>query len=153
MHDETHHHKVKARDPDAVQYHPSKSVKLIISDEDEEPKTKERKTISTYGQLLHRPGPRALHEKPLPEGQSNCLAGKTFVFSGELESTPRDEAIDLILRNGGRVTSAVSGRTTYLVTGEQPGAKKVSVAFQKGVPEISEDDLIQMIENSRKLVK
>ena len=37
---------------------------------------------------------------------------------------------------GGRVTSAVSGKTDYLVVGKSPGAKKVSEAIAKGVPTV-----------------
>lgn len=45
------------------------------------------------------------------------LSGKTFVLTGVLDSMSREEAVGKILRLGGRCTSAVSGKTDYLVTG------------------------------------
>ncbi len=62
--------------------------------------------------------------KPVPpEKLSDLLAGKTFVLTGTMSSMPRDEASAAISRRGGRVTSAVSSRTSYLVAGESAGAK------------------------------
>ena len=63
--------------------------------------------------------------KNVPEGHPECLTGKTFVISGVLESLTRDEAEHLIKRHGGRVTSAVSGKTTFLVVGKECGKTKL----------------------------
>ncbi len=51
-------------------------------------------------------------------------AGKTFVISGVLDSLYRNEAEDLIKAHGGRVTSAVSGKTTFLLAGQNSGRSK-----------------------------
>ncbi|MBI2202588.1 MAG: NAD-dependent DNA ligase LigA [Candidatus Rokubacteria bacterium] len=51
------------------------------------------------------------------------LEGKTFVLTGTLTGMTRDEARDLIQRRGGRVTSTVSKKTSYVVVGEAPGSK------------------------------
>lgn len=45
--------------------------------------------------------PKAHGSKEIPVGQENCLGGLAFVFTGELESLSRDEAIDLVKRYGG----------------------------------------------------
>ena len=39
--------------------------------------------------------------KAVPDGEANCLAGLAFVFTGELSSFSRDEAIDIAKRYGG----------------------------------------------------
>jgi DNA ligase (NAD+) len=51
------------------------------------------------------------------------LAGQTFVLTGTLAALTRDQARDLILRLGGRVTGSVSRQTSYVVLGEEPGSK------------------------------
>lgn len=55
--------------------------------------------------------------------REKILAGKSFVFTGGLESLTRDEAQELVLRLGGRVTSSVSKKTDYVVVGKDPGSK------------------------------
>jgi replication factor C subunit 1 len=47
------------------------------------------------------------------------LAGLTFVFTGIMEGLNRDDAADLVKTLGGRVTSQLSGKTSYLVIGEK----------------------------------
>ena len=47
-----------------------------------------------------------------------CMAGMTFVFTGIIPGLSRDDAQDFVKCLGGRVTSAVSGKTDYLVVGE-----------------------------------
>lgn len=49
---------------------------------------------------------------------SECMQGLTFVFTGILDGLSREDSADLIKIMGGRVTSAVSGRTSYLVAGQ-----------------------------------
>jgi DNA ligase (NAD+) len=57
------------------------------------------------------------------ETTSQTLDGRTFVITGTLPSLSRDQAADLIRSHGGKVTSAVSGKTDYLVAGESAGSK------------------------------
>jgi replication factor C subunit 1 len=84
-------------------------------------------------------------QKPLPEGADLCLTGLTFVVTGVLDSLDRDQAHDLISRFGGRHTSAVSGKTSYLLCGMEPGESKVSEAHAKNVPIVDEDGLFDLI--------
>jgi DNA ligase (NAD+) len=51
------------------------------------------------------------------------LAGKSFVLTGTLYSLTRDQAKELIKKNGGKIHSSVTKDTTYLVVGENPGSK------------------------------
>ncbi|MBI3781738.1 MAG: NAD-dependent DNA ligase LigA [candidate division NC10 bacterium] len=65
------------------------------------------------------------------------LAGKIFVLTGGLEGFSRDEAKELIVRQGGRVTSSVSKKTDYVVVGKDPGSKDDD-AKRLGVPTLDE---------------
>ncbi|MFA5259729.1 MAG: NAD-dependent DNA ligase LigA [Candidatus Omnitrophota bacterium] len=61
-------------------------------------------------------------KEPVKE-TTGTLAGKTFVFTGELPGLSRPEAAALVKRNGGNVTSTVSKNTDYVVAGDNPGSK------------------------------
>jgi DNA ligase (NAD+) len=65
------------------------------------------------------------------------LAGKIFVLTGGLEGFTRDEAKNLIIRQGGRVTSSVSKKTDYVVVGKDAGSK-YDDAKRLGVPTLDE---------------
>ena len=71
------------------------------------------------------------------------LEGKTFVLTGTLPSLTREAARDLIVRLGGRVTSTVSKKTSYVVAGDAPGSK-VDDARRLGVALIDEAGLLAM---------
>jgi DNA ligase (NAD+) len=68
------------------------------------------------------------------------LAGKTFVLTGTLPTLSREGAEALIMAHGGKISSSVSKKTSYVLMGESPGSK-ADKARQLGVPIISEDDL------------
>ncbi|PJF27108.1 MAG: NAD-dependent DNA ligase LigA, partial [Phototrophicales bacterium] len=76
----------------------------------------------------------------------NQLTGLTFVLTGTLPTLSRDEAAALIEAHGGKVTSSVSKKTSYVLMGDSPGSK-ADKARQLGVPIISEDDLLGLIQN------
>lgn len=69
----------------------------------------------------------------------NQLAGLIFVLTGALNGMNRDEMTDLIVRNGGKVTSAVSKKTDYVIAGADAGSK-LSKAQTLGVPVLSQDE-------------
>jgi replication factor C subunit 1 len=86
--------------------------------------------------------------KEVPVGQAGCLKDLTFVITGVLDSLERDEAKTLIERYGGRVTGSVSGKTSYLLLGEQPGESKIKKADTlPQVKRINEDELFDLIRN------
>ena len=69
--------------------------------------------------------------------------GKTFVFTGELKTLTRDEAQAKVRALGGRETSSVSAKTSYLVAGADAGSK-LEKAKKLGVPVISEEDFLEL---------
>ncbi len=68
---------------------------------------------------------------------TQSLAGLTFVVTGSLESYSRDEISETILAHGGKVSSSVSGKTSYVLVGTDPGSK-FAKAQELGVPIIDE---------------
>lgn len=71
------------------------------------------------------------------------LTSKTFVLTGAM-SVPRSAIKALVEANGGKVTSSVSKKTSYVVAGAAPGSK-VDKALKNKVPVISEEELRAMI--------
>lgn len=65
------------------------------------------------------------------------LAGKSFVLTGTLPTLTREEATALIEAAGGKVTSSVSKKTSYVLAGEEPGSK-LEKAKSLGIPILSE---------------
>jgi len=97
-----------------------------------------------YPGKTRSPPPKA-GQKELPKGNPDCLKGLFFVITGTLESLERDQAKDLIMEHGGKVTGGVSGRTSYLVAGKDAGAKKMKLAKDKGSKIIDEDGLFELV--------
>jgi DNA ligase (NAD+) len=86
-------------------------------------------------------------ESPPDVGQqSDLLSGVSVVVSGTLESMSREEAEGAVVARGGKATSGVSKKTTYLVVGANPGAAKVTKAGESGVPTIDEAGFLKLLE-------
>ena len=109
-----------------------------------DPAERQRRMIS-YKNFLNRGGPDAPGSKDIPQGAEGCLKSLTFVITGVLPSLERDECKKIIESYGGRVTTAVSGKTDYLVAGRDVGKTKTDKAQKLHVKVISEDDLLEMI--------
>ena len=75
------------------------------------------------------------------------LDGKTVVLTGGLATLSRDQAKDLVLRLGGRVTGSVSRKTDYVVVGEDAGSK-ADDAKRLGVPTLDEDAFLRLVGRS-----
>ncbi|MBQ4550031.1 MAG: NAD-dependent DNA ligase LigA [Oscillospiraceae bacterium] len=73
------------------------------------------------------------------------FAGMTFVLTGALTKFTRDQATEQIERFGGKASSSVSKKTTYVVVGENAGSKERK-ARELGIPILSEDDFLNMIQ-------
>ncbi|MCL2830314.1 MAG: NAD-dependent DNA ligase LigA [Betaproteobacteria bacterium] len=93
----------------------------------------------------HEPAPRmaaAEEEAGLP------LAGKTFVLTGTLPTLSREEAKELILARGGKISGSVSKKTDYVVAGAEAGSK-LEKAQALGVALIDEEGLRELLNTCR----
>jgi DNA ligase (NAD+) len=75
---------------------------------------------------------------------SDFFAGKTFVFTGALTQTTREEAEATVRRLGGRASGSVSKQTSYLVAGEGAGSK-LDKAEQLGIKVLTEDEFAALV--------
>lgn len=113
-------------------------------------------TSAAVRDWFDRPSNRKLLDKlrragvwPQAEGgagtaAAQTLAGLTFVITGTLAGMSRDDAKTMIQEHGGKVASAVSRKTSYLLLGEAPGSKHDD-ARRLGVPEIDLEGLKKLI--------
>ena len=82
-------------------------------------------------------------ERQKEENEDDRFAGKTFVLTGSLEKYSREEASNIIEKFGGKTSSSVSKKTTYLLAGEDAGSK-LTKAQSLGVQIISENEFEEM---------
>jgi DNA ligase (NAD+) len=73
------------------------------------------------------------------------LTGQTYVITGTLEQFTRDEAAEALEAKGAKVLNSVSGKTTGLIVGEEPGSSKLTKARKLEVPLLSELDLVGLL--------
>ena len=78
--------------------------------------------------------------------ESDIFKAKTIVVTGTLPTLSRDEAEKLITDNGGKAASSVSKKTSYVLAGEKAG-KKLDKANELGIPVITEEEFLNMINN------
>lgn len=116
-----------------------------VYDPDQERHERKRAAAMLYQKFQKRAGPSNPGSKEIPQGTPTCLSGMTFVITGVLESMEKDEVAQVIKDFGGRVTSALSGKTTHIISGEDSGPAKLAKAEQMGIPILSEDDLLDLI--------
>jgi DNA ligase (NAD+) len=91
--------------------------------------------LKSLGLTLQEIGP--------PPGEGP-LAGKTLVLTGTLPELTREQATEMIIAAGGKVTGSVSRKTDFLVAGESPGSK-LAKAEQFGVAVLDEDGLRALV--------
>ena len=78
------------------------------------------------------------------ENEDNRFGGMTFVLTGTLQNYTRGEAADIIENFGGKTSSSVSKKTTYVIAGEEAGSK-LDKAEKLGITVLSEEDFENMI--------
>lgn len=80
------------------------------------------------------------------EIKDNKFEGKVFVLTGSLEKFTRDEASKIIESFGGKTSSSVSKKTSYVLAGEEAGSK-LTKAQELGITVISEEEFEKMIQS------
>lgn len=83
-------------------------------------------------------------ERLKKEDEDDRFVGKTFVLTGSLDKYSRDEASEIIEKFGGKTSSSVSKKTSYVLAGEDAGSK-LTKAQNLGVTIITEQEFIDMI--------
>ncbi|KDR74292.1 hypothetical protein GALMADRAFT_71171, partial [Galerina marginata CBS 339.88] len=98
-------------------------------------------------------GPVAHGSKEVPNGAPDALAGLSLVFTGELSSFSREEAIDLGKRFGARVVLQPSSKTDFVVLGDNAGPSKIAAIKKHGIKTLSEDEFLNLIGTRKGLGK
>ncbi|KAI0301881.1 replication factor RFC1 C terminal domain-containing protein [Multifurca ochricompacta] len=88
-----------------------------------------------------KPGSKAIP----PDAAPDCLAGLSFVFTGELSSFSREDAIDIAKRFCGRVVGQPSSKTNYVVLGNDAGPSKLAAIKKHNLKTLSEDEFLHLI--------
>ena len=83
----------------------------------------------------------------LTEGTTSLVAGKTFVLTGTLPTLSRDEAKDLLIAAGAKVSGSVSKKTDFVVAGTEAGSK-LEKAQTLGIRILDEEALMAMLKPS-----
>jgi DNA ligase (NAD+) len=85
------------------------------------------------------------HSDQEPVKTSNSLEGKIIVISGVFQKHSRDEYKVIVENNGGKITTSVSGKTSFILAGENMGQSKKEKAAELKVPLKSELDFLKEI--------
>jgi replication factor C subunit 1 len=96
----------------------------------------------------HPPPPNP-GSKIIPDGTANCLAGKTFIITGTLDTLERDEAKSLIVKHGGLVNDTLTKKITHVLVGDQFGGAKMLKILKMKLMTYDEDELLDIIRASK----
>ncbi|KAK4934211.1 hypothetical protein LTR28_010801, partial [Elasticomyces elasticus] len=105
----------------------------------------EKKKFVFGGQHGNSGPPPAAGSKERPIGAENCLAGLSFVFTGMLQTLERTEGQNYVKQYGGKVMTAPSSKTSYVVLGSDAGPKKLETIRKFGLKTIDEDGLFELV--------
>jgi len=94
--------------------------------------------------LVDRLAELGINMQARQESKGTALAGSTFVLTGTLPTMSRKEATELIEKHGGKVTSSVSKKTSYVLAGEEAGSK-LEKANALEITVLTENDLLNML--------
>jgi DNA ligase (NAD+) len=96
---------------------------------------------------LEKSGLKLTNEKKQYATSGN-LEGLSFLFTGTLSKLKRNDAEELVEKNGGTILSGVSSKLNYLVVGEDAGSKLEKAKKINSIKIISEDDFLNIIKTS-----
>ncbi len=91
---------------------------------------------------LHAGGVQTKTERQRPKGEK--FKGLTFVLTGALQQHTREQAEEMIIAQGGRVSSSVSKKTSFVLVGTNPGSK-YDKAVELGIPILSEAEFLRRL--------
>lgn len=97
---------------------------------------KEIETLKSYG----------LQMQVADNRLSNALEGLTFVVSGTFQHFSREEIKTHIEQHGGKVSSSLSSKTSFLLAGEKMGPEKLKKAEKLGIPLMTEEEYLERVE-------
>lgn len=100
---------------------------------------KDKENLKIFGELL-----KEVRIEKIKKEESGILKGKIFVLTGTLPTLSRDEAEEMIRRASGKTSSSVSGKTSYVLAGENAG-EKLDKARELGVTVVSEEEFLNML--------
>lgn len=93
--------------------------------------------LKSYGLRFHE------EKKEKPQGEK--LKGKSIVISGVFTRHTREEYREIIENNGGRNSSSISNKTSFILAGDEMGPSKKEKAADLGIPLMSEDNFLRLI--------
>jgi len=99
--------------------------------------------LSQTKELITQLKELGLNMNSLKEAAGSRFEGMIFVLTGTLPTFSRTEATEMIEKLGGKVSSSVSAKTTYVLAGEDAGSK-LTKANALGIPVISEQEFLEM---------
>ena len=79
------------------------------------------------------------------QGVTDKLAGKSIVISGVFAQHSRDEYKMMIEQHGGKNVGSISGKTSFILAGENMGPSKLQKAEKLGIPIVNEEEFLKMI--------
>jgi DNA ligase (NAD+) len=94
--------------------------------------------LASYGVQMQ------LSEEQL-SGQTDKLAGKSIVISGVFQKHSRDEYKAIIEQNGGKNVGSISGKTSFILAGDNMGPSKLQKAEKLGIRIMSEDEFLALL--------
>lgn len=97
--------------------------------------------LKEFGVTLSNPS-----EEGFSEAISRPLEGKSIVISGTFSQHTRDEYTQIIEQLGGKKVSSISQKTSFILAGEDMGPSKREKALALGIPLLSEDEFLALVD-------